>query len=634
MSTIYDKTDNYGLNLYGDNDPADLRDGYNGSMHAIDDALKNHLDRIDGVESRETHDEEVVKALIGDNTVTAATAAKAKWEEPIAHDGSLKGDGTSADPLKVNLGGVSVADATDNAVYPKLTRNKTTGEINGIAFNAGNGLTAFNSDDPATGSGVRLSDAVNDFIGKSHDGGKSNPVFYGADVTGNTACDDAIAKAIANNNSGITFTDGIYKIMRPIEIPYNTGHPFNVTLSEGAEIVAGAQMDAMLKVGVVDRGVALAREGFKITGGHYDAGYLANTAIFVSKNVSQSIVSDIDIKNITGNGIIIDANNPQTSSNSIVSDIIVNRVTTPLQHNETVGINFIGCDNAISDCYICQTQYGIKSGGLLQASNLHLFIDESWKDFQTAAIRGTEGVFTNIYIDSYKTGFDMTGLIQADTIFVYNYFEDEDRYIFKCVDGKLHVTNVQNSGHKSNYILNQTENRTPDDHAVGFTYDIGNVVPNYHPTKNDWCDFISGNGVNRTYYLTQIPAGDQNSGVLLGYLTRQEQNVVGYINAIISPVRGFEFLFDGPISGDTIFDKTNNGDFGLLLGSDVQAPWNGNLTVAPLYLYHRKPKAYAVDVQITFKVMHYLGFFAKPGRTLIDVTTVGRKNTSNDSDAL
>ena len=50
-STIYSKTDNYGLNLYGDNDPADLRDGYNGSMHTIDETLKNHLDKIDGVSS-------------------------------------------------------------------------------------------------------------------------------------------------------------------------------------------------------------------------------------------------------------------------------------------------------------------------------------------------------------------------------------------------------------------------------------------------------------------------------------------------------------------------------------------------------------------------------------------------------
>lgn len=56
MSTIYDKTDNYGLNLYGDADPADLRDGYNGSMRTIDETLKNHLDRIDGVSASTTAD--------------------------------------------------------------------------------------------------------------------------------------------------------------------------------------------------------------------------------------------------------------------------------------------------------------------------------------------------------------------------------------------------------------------------------------------------------------------------------------------------------------------------------------------------------------------------------------------------
>ena len=79
--TTYSKTDNYALNLYGDTDPADLRDGYNGSMHILDTTLETHLDRIEGVESRETHDEEVVEALLGDNTVDAAAASKTKWDK-------------------------------------------------------------------------------------------------------------------------------------------------------------------------------------------------------------------------------------------------------------------------------------------------------------------------------------------------------------------------------------------------------------------------------------------------------------------------------------------------------------------------------------------------------------------------
>lgn len=78
--TTYSKTDNYALNLYGDTDPADLRDGYNGSMHTIDTTLEAHLDRIEGVESRENHNEEVARTLLGDNTVDAATTSKTKWD--------------------------------------------------------------------------------------------------------------------------------------------------------------------------------------------------------------------------------------------------------------------------------------------------------------------------------------------------------------------------------------------------------------------------------------------------------------------------------------------------------------------------------------------------------------------------
>ena len=63
MSTIYDKTDNYALNLYGDADPADLRDGYNGSMRTIDTTLETHLNRIEGVESRETHTESAINEV-------------------------------------------------------------------------------------------------------------------------------------------------------------------------------------------------------------------------------------------------------------------------------------------------------------------------------------------------------------------------------------------------------------------------------------------------------------------------------------------------------------------------------------------------------------------------------------------
>ena len=80
MATIYSKTDNFNLNLYGDNDPADLRDGYNDSMRTIDGQLETHLNRIEKAESEAQHDTEVMKALIGDNTVDAAANSKKTWD--------------------------------------------------------------------------------------------------------------------------------------------------------------------------------------------------------------------------------------------------------------------------------------------------------------------------------------------------------------------------------------------------------------------------------------------------------------------------------------------------------------------------------------------------------------------------
>lgn len=105
MATVYTKTDKYGLNLYGDNDPADLRDGYNGSMRTIDSTLETHLNRIENVESRETHDEEVAKALLGDNTVDNATTAKTKWDKAASNT-----DNNSA--ILAALGADTTAHAT------------------------------------------------------------------------------------------------------------------------------------------------------------------------------------------------------------------------------------------------------------------------------------------------------------------------------------------------------------------------------------------------------------------------------------------------------------------------------------------------------------------------------------------
>lgn len=85
----------------------------------------------------------------------------------VAHDNTVKGSGTTADPLKVNLNHTTVNNDTGNTAYPALAKNKDTGVINGIAFNAGDGLTAYNSDDIDVGSGIRLSNEIQTSIENS-----------------------------------------------------------------------------------------------------------------------------------------------------------------------------------------------------------------------------------------------------------------------------------------------------------------------------------------------------------------------------------------------------------------------------------------------------------------------------------
>lgn len=136
--TTYTKTDNYALNLYGDTDPADLRDGYNGSMRTIDDTLGKHLNRIESVESRETHDEEVVKALLGDDTVDKATFKQTKWDKAGSDATAANG---KADANTANLTALG-ADTAGHAAAAKTKWDKASSDA---AANK-TALTALNAD--------------------------------------------------------------------------------------------------------------------------------------------------------------------------------------------------------------------------------------------------------------------------------------------------------------------------------------------------------------------------------------------------------------------------------------------------------------------------------------------------------
>lgn len=151
MATVYTKTDNYGLNLYGDNDPADLRDGYNGSMRTIDTTLETHLNRIEAVESRETHDEAVVKALLGDNTVDNATASKTKWDK-AGTDATAATTAASAAANKAdNNSAILTALGADTTAHAAANKTKWDKASTDATSAIGKADTAINKANTASG---------------------------------------------------------------------------------------------------------------------------------------------------------------------------------------------------------------------------------------------------------------------------------------------------------------------------------------------------------------------------------------------------------------------------------------------------------------------------------------------------
>ena len=162
MATNYTKTDNFSLNLYGDSDPADLRDGYNNSMRVIDDTLEKHLNRIETLEATDTHDAEVLKAL-GADSVDNATAAKTKWDQAASDASTALTDATDNNGLLTALG----ADTTDHAIAAKTKWDQAASDASTAKNNAttNNGLLAAlgaDTTDHATAAKTKWDQAASD----------------------------------------------------------------------------------------------------------------------------------------------------------------------------------------------------------------------------------------------------------------------------------------------------------------------------------------------------------------------------------------------------------------------------------------------------------------------------------------
>lgn len=86
----------------------------------------------------------------------------------VTTDGTLKGDGTKTDPLKVKLNNSTVMSDTGKTVYPTLMHKQgDSSTILGIGFNVGDGLASYNTEDADVGSGLRLASEIQTSIDNS-----------------------------------------------------------------------------------------------------------------------------------------------------------------------------------------------------------------------------------------------------------------------------------------------------------------------------------------------------------------------------------------------------------------------------------------------------------------------------------
>lgn len=296
--TTYSKTDNYALNLYGDTDPADLRDGYNGSMHILDTTLETHLDRIEGVESRETHNEEVVEALLGDNTVDAATTSKNKWDNAAS-------DSTDSMAALTALGTETVAEATTaktkwDGASALASANK--GDIAAIDAN----LNALHANSVTDAEGLRETITLNDRFNRAQNYkalymGDSITEGYGAtdpskrwatllsNMLGLQEVNVAIGGSSWTSIRDVQYDNAVQQIADPQNVKYVFAfsgiNAYNDTASQQAE----SAVEAIKKITARYRNAIIFVGGCSLTNGYNNTSLWQHTGVFkaVEKAVMQ-----------------------------------------------------------------------------------------------------------------------------------------------------------------------------------------------------------------------------------------------------------------------------------------------------------------------------------------------------------
>lgn len=288
----------------------------------------------------------------------------------------------------------------------------------------------------------------------------ANVALYGIPTDGSRDVADDINNLIKDNKiPGVYFPAGIYKISKPIELPYNTDFPFGFEADAGAVFVATQAMSDMLIVGAYAK-TGKYKENFTVRGGTFECAAVAQNGIRFSPNVRGLKVSDVCV-NYAVNAAFIRTSAGRDPFDTTFSNIRINYVDYPgnIATDKTVskyGFYIDATDWQLDTFYASSCLEFINTYGAMVIDNAHFF---NYRD--TAAsigIRIKSGWLQahNLYFDTMDVGVstlsDENSTYGDVTILATNvvYYEYGDNgrpcYVFDVNYGsRINVTNVRAS---------------------------------------------------------------------------------------------------------------------------------------------------------------------------------------------
>lgn len=447
----------------------------------------------------------------------------------------------------------------------------------------------------------------------------ANVVALGVDNTGATDCADRLQEVVDGAEWGVYLPAGTYLIGKPIRFPYDTARPFGIRLDPGARIVAGAEMDAMLDLGVVKRDGAES-ELHSLEGGLLDGNGLARIGVRTSAKLTGMRISGLTITGCVDYGIYQERPASTSSHDSRISDVRINYVhqkeRTPLGYTGC-GIYFGGGDASVSDFYIASCATGIKSENFIHVDNGHIFDGYCHNKTTTVGIEAGQLVGGVVYIDSTNVGVRSYSWLQISNLF-YFAWEPLNKPVVgvqgvwdqpvKLGSYRFVINGSQEDG-RSVQLYSDRTLTTPVTSAEGLSVDHATVI-NASSAERVCSLNLGGHGENGTRVSSQYVTLKNGQGIRLCWVPKPRND--GWNSSEAFSLIAENCFFDADATVTVVrVDSNENGIasrtvryFRINYSPDDTAKWElklgapetlAGVHVWPLYLF----VTVAADVSVT-----------------------------------